>query len=836
MILKIIHRELKSSPKFILLFVLNLAIGLMGLAAIEFLKQGFNEELASKSKAILGADLALSSRIKIHSDKEELIRQRLPVEASTKVVSLFSMGLYNGQSKLINIKAMGEGFPYYGKITLLSGNELKDMKDDEIYLYQELIPQMGLKVGELLKIGEAQFKVKDFIADDPGQNMQFGALAPRGYISLEGLERAKLLQKGSTAFYSYYFKLGNKVRDLDKVKEEITKEIDDNAIRVEIPATTSQQVSRVLTYLNDFLGLVSLCGLFLSSFGLIYLFRSFLHERRKEFAIFKFLGLKKSKIFFIYFGELLILGLVGSVIGTLLGLGASPLISTILTSVSGQEVSFSLNMKSVLVVLAIGIGSTLILAPALLLPYLGIDYKILFSFTDEVQKKWRDYFLFLPMVLFYWIVSVYLSNSFIIGSIFVGTFSVLTIIGFPLGNILLQRISVPRSKRPLERKLALTYIVRHRVTTLFVFSSIFLSTFLMILIPTIKSSLEKELEMPTKGNGPSLFLFDIQEEQIGSLTSLAKKYEMGELSLSPMVSARLISINGEILKTDTKEALTREEQREVRMRNRGVNLTFRNTIGPSEILIEGRLPHSYSPEDPFAEVTLEQNYASRIGAKLNDMLLFDILDIPIKAKVVGLRQVRWTSFLPNFFINFGPGVLEDAPKTYLMALSNPKDSDINAFQSETAKDLSNVSVIDVKRVVDKISGIIESMSKILLIMAAVTFVAGLLVVFSLISHQARTRAVDISLYKILGLKGERISRILNEEILIQSFLGVLAGVTMSLVMAFTLSRVIFKSTFSFNTLEISIISLTILAVIYFINSTVVSRIVTKKVHDVFSDL
>lgn len=836
MILKIILRELRSSPKFITLFILNLAIGLMGLAAIEFLKQGFNEELATKSKAILGADLALSSRIKINSEKEELIKKNYPVVDSAKVVSLFSMGLYEKHSKLLNIKAMDRGFPFYGTITLQSGNELKRIGEDEIYLYQELIAQIDAKIGNRIKIGEAFFTIKDFIVDDPGQNMQFGALAPRGYISLEGLERAQLLQKGSTAFYSYYFKLDEKIKDLNKLKDSVTKKIDDNAIRVEIPATTSQQVSRVLTYLNDFLGLVSLCGLFLSSFGLIYLFRSFLHERRKEFAIFKFLGLKKSKIFLIYFGELFLLGVIGSLIGTLLGMAASPLISKLLSGLTGQEIVIGLGIKNILTILSIGIFSTIILAPALLIPYLGIDYKILFSFTDEVDKKWRDYLLFVPMILFYWVTSIYLSNSFIIGSLFVGTFTTLTLIGFPVGNYFLKKIVISRSKHPLTRRLALTYLVRHRVTTLFVFSSIFLSTFLMILIPTIKSSLEKELALPAKGDGPALFLFDIQEEQLFELSTITKKHQLKELSLSPMVSARLMSINDQILKTDTKEALTREEQQEVRMRNRGVNLTFRSSLGPSEILIAGQLPKEYTPSSPYAEVTLEERYASRIGAKLGDMLLFDILDIPIHAKVVGLRQVRWTSFLPNFFINFGVGVLEDAPKTYLMALSNPVDQNTNDFQRDIAAKLSNVSVVDVKRVVEKISGIIESMSKILLIMASVTFAAGLLVVFSLISHQARTRAIDISLYKILGLKQEKISRILNEEMIVQAIFGISTGVLTSLLMAFTLSQFVFKSSFSFNTIEIILIFLTILIVIIGINAKVVSKIVSKKVHDVFSDI
>lgn len=837
MIRKIILRELKSSPKFILFFVLNLAIGLMGLASIEFLKFGMLGQVASQAKSILGADVSISSRIKIAQEKVDLVSHVFVVEDMSQSISLFSMGQFKNQTKLINIKTIENKFPFYGEFKTQNGEKLSNIKDNEVFLYKELKIQLGVEIGDEIRIGESTFKIVDFITQDPNANLQFGSLAPRGFISRAGLEKSKLIQKGSTAFYEYFFKVKNKSTKFQELKSILTKKIDNNAIRVNIPATTSDQVSRVMAYLNDFLGLVSLSGLFLSSLGLIYLFKSYIHSRRREFAILKFLGVSRNNIFLIYFGELFILGFLGSVIGTTLGMLLYPIIVNILSGITGQDIQLAIELKSILVILGIGTIATLVLAPLLIIPYLYIDYKILFSHSDELDRRISDYLLFIPLIGFYWGTSIYLSNSYIIGTSFVALFAILSGLAFPISKILLKKLSQIKVSLSLNKKLALTYITRHSTSTVFVFGTIFLCTFLMTLMPIVKTSINKELDTPSSLNGPSLFLFDIQEEQIGALKEIGDRYQLNILNESPMVRARLISINDKNLETDMSGNLTREEESEVRSRNRGVNLTYRSKLDEGETLIAGRLPvHNDSLDTEIYEISLEVRYAGRIGAKLGDILLFDVLDLPVKAKVVGLRQVRWTSFLPNFFINFGTGVLEDAPKTYLSAFSNPKAQNLDLFQNDVAKELSNISIVDVVRVVARVKATIDNMSKILSIMSYSILLVGLLVIFCLVSHQINLRSIDISLYKLLGLNRKNILEILNFEITLISISAIISGVFLSIIFGWILSVYIFQSSFGINVTELFSICATIFIAVRIINHWAVSKITQRKINDVFSEI
>src|SRR5690606_6756452 len=113
---------------------------------------------------------------------------------------------------------------------------------------------------------------------------------------------------------------------------------------------------------------------------------------------------------------------------------------------------------------------------------------------------------------------------------------------------------------------------------------------LINLIPQIRLVLVGELAPPEGESAPSLFLFDIQDEQreplVADLESLGLKLDY----LSPMITARLDSLNGEEVQPENDDAVavSREEQRSSRMRNRTYNLSYRQERSSSEALVDGR--------------------------------------------------------------------------------------------------------------------------------------------------------------------------------------------------------------------------------------------------------
>src|SRR5690606_24240609 len=282
-------------------------------------------------------------------------------------------------------------------------------------------------------------------------------------------------------------------------------------------------------------------------------------------------------------------------------------------------------------------------------------------------------------------------------------------------------------------------------------------------------------------------------DQVEDLAEFSKTNDIPLMNLTPMVRARLVAVNAEKFEIDTEQKLTREDEREARFRNRGMNLSYASGLNQAETLVEGREFNGRYDDPTFespAEISLEKRFADRLGLKLGDILEFDILGMPVFGQVVNLRNVRWTTFIPNFFITFQEGVLEDAPKTFLATVGflSPKAKD--QVQVDLFKAFPNVSAIDVARVIERVVVVLNTMSMALLLMASLTIIVGLMVISFIMNHQMIARERDIALEKMLGVAPKVLLRKLRLEFgalfIGAAGLGVLSSLMMSYALAFFL--------------------------------------------------
>ncbi|MFG1503980.1 ABC transporter permease [Halobacteriovorax sp. ZH5_bin.2] len=827
--LKMVMRELRSSPMFFIIFILNLSIGMVGLSTIEVFKSSFDSALTAKSKTLLGSDISVSSRIAITKDSLEIAKSNLDYSEMTRNRSLYSM-LFNGEkSRLVNIRGLGTGFPFYGDIISKRGKSFKEIKDNEVFIYPELVGQLGLDVGKEIKIGSKIFKVAGIVEEDGSAGFSMGQLAPRLYLKNEVLDSTDLIKPGSTIWRSLHFKMAKELSDKELIKTEkdLKAKIIDSSIRIRSPQSNSERVGRSMDYLADFLGLVSLCGLFLAGLGLIYLFRGFLLKRRKDLAILGFIGMKKKDIFKIYTLKLFFLGLFGSLLGIAIGTAFSPVIQSMVSRNLGINFELDFNLSTFFVTMAVGVASTIVLAPALIIPYLRVDQKALFDHDTSLSKNFYDYLLFIPIVLFYWVMAIYLSESLIVGSAFIAVFLLIVGVFFPVGSFVLSWLGKLNPKLSLSSNMAFKYVTRHKISTLFIFLCLFISTSLMTLIPSVKNIIGAELSMPAEER-PVYFLFDIQPEQVEDLKTFVSDKKLELLNISPMVRGRLVKINGEGYNPDKLSDLTREEQREQRSRNRSANLSYRDHLVRGEEIVEGRMPKRFDFEsDEVAEVSLEQRYASRLGINLGDELEYNILGMPIIAKVVGLRSIRWTSFLPNFFISFGPGVLEDAPKTFIAAIGKGDGVVNDQLQSDFAARFQNVSLIDIQSSLKRVATIMESITKILVTMSFIVFLVGLLVIYSLIAHQLESRREDISLINIIGIRFSEIRKSIMKEMALMSVSAVVVGITLGQLVTYAVAKLQFDLNYIFSSVEIFGFAILIIVLSILISFSSFNRFIRK---------
>ena len=252
-IVNLAFKEVAYSKKMFVIFILNVSIGIMGLSTIEYFKKSFQNSITTKSKDVLGADLSISSRVKITNESlskvESIVGKN--VEKSFKVRT-FSMINFKELPKLSSLIAYESNYPFYGEIktSKRSKKVLASLSYDEVLVAKDVHDQLGVKIDDTLTIGNKIFNVVGIVEDDPTSTITFGSIAPKIYMSQKGLDATGLMQFGTTASYTYYFKILGAYDDT--LVDQVNKALNNSSIRVNTPSTRSQQIGRSLNYLNDF--------------------------------------------------------------------------------------------------------------------------------------------------------------------------------------------------------------------------------------------------------------------------------------------------------------------------------------------------------------------------------------------------------------------------------------------------------------------------------------------------------------------------------------------------------------------------------------------------------
>lgn len=841
-LLKYFILQLFNNRNFTILFILNLSFGLCSFVTLDIFKSSINYSLKSRSKALLGAEFGLSSRRPITKDELNSINNLEANNSQSEMIEVFSMvaGPSN-KSKLVQIKAVDQLFPFFGDIKLKDKNNLiyngltKDLESNGIaWIYPELISQLGVKIGQNIKIGQAEFTVKATIESDNAEGIST-SMAPRLYIGLSQIKKTELLNFGSVAWYSHLYNfpdLNNS--QLTEFKAKADKAITSPDIKLYTHENVSQQSARILKYLNDFLGLVSIAALFLAAIGGAFLFRSYLAKQLKFFGIYLSLGLSLKKIIFNQTLQLLILGTVGAILAVAFGYLLTPFLDFFTKGILPFELQKSIEPKTIGLIILLGcIGSVLIGLP-LITQLTNIKPSILFSSKgNHILKKNFWYWLaFIPGILFLWALSVWQSNSITIGSLFTVLFLSSGIIISLVAYLFLKLISKISKPKSLSLRWAIRDLSRHPIASISIFLSVGLGMLLLNLIPQIKASINYELSMPKDSKLPSFFIFDIQEDQLAPLIKISDDFNVNLQQTSPMVRARLSTINGkEFSKMQIKgKNLTREEEHEQRTRNRGYNLSYRKDLGAGESIIKGN-PFSGtfdSSSGRLPEISVEKRFSERIGIKINDVLDFDIQGVSIKGKVINLRKVRWTTFQPNFFVMFQPGVLDEAPKTFLSSVPKLNNEIKQKFQDDVVSALPNVSVIDVSRLVERLKGIIDQMSFALQFMTIICLLAGFLVLFSIANYQARQRSSDIALLKSLGAQFKTVKNSFIWQFGLLSFFSGVFGIGLCFIMSFFMSKLLFDSKWILDTATPAISLLLLIVVSLLITHLAISQFLRVK--------
>jgi len=727
-------RLLWNNRSFALFFALNLSLGLVGLFTVETLRDSLETSLHQQSRRLLGGDLTVSARRPLtESERATATRALGPEAAVTSYIDLFTMLGGNGVQRLASLRAVEPAYPFDGELRLARRGVIKSggfealREAPRLWLGRAFARELGLSLGDQALLGGLSVTVDDFVEEDSTDGSANLGLAQRVYIGRNQLDQTALLQRGSTATYALLIHLPAG-RDAREVESSLSAALDDPAVHVRSHERASEESARLFGYLSDYLGLASLAALLLAALGAVFQFRRYIISKQHTVAVLLSQGATHRQAAALFAIQLLFLGLFASLLALALSALATPLFSRAIAGFAPVAFQLHWSWRGSAAVVTMGLSGSFLLCLPELSSLTRFSAAALFREESRLQEQLhpRQWIAYAPALAAFAGLDVWVARSFTVGAIFV--LGILATAGALIAITALALRRPPRM-RWLPFRLALRHLQRSRATTRLSAVTLGVCGLLISLVPQVRAGLQGQFAGPASGERPSLFLFDIQQEQVAPLRAEVAARGLAFQQLAPLVRARLLSVAGRPFekRAPVDGFRTRESEQEQGLRNRGFNLSYREQTAQSDELTEGRplSPHWNPDSNQPAEVSVEEKFARRLGWRLGDALKFDVQGVEVEGVIVNLRRVRWTTFQPNFFVVFQPGVLEETPQSFIGSLAAMAPGDKQALQAALSSSFPNVSSIDVEQAVERLLRLAGQMGLALQWMAAWSFVAGL---------------------------------------------------------------------------------------------------------------
>jgi putative ABC transport system permease protein len=790
-------RDSRRSRKRLLLYSTAIVLGIAALVAIGSFGHNLERGIDEHSKALLGADLVLSSRQPLDSAHEALF-ERLEGTQSREI-TFSSMVFFpeNEGTRLVQVRALRGEFPFYGSFETTPPEAASAFRDGSGALVEEaLLLQYGIKVGDPIRIGNWETRVAGSLQKVPGETILLATIAPRVFIAMSELPKTGLLREGSLARYRMLFQFGPE-RDVEQLVAANREQFEELRLGHETVEQRKENLGRSMDRLQHFLNLIGFIALLLGGVGVASAIHVHIKQKLSTVAVLRCLGCSAKQSLLIYLIQGMALGLAGALAGAALGI----LVQMVLPRVMADFVPFPIPhaISWMAVAQAIGIGFAICLLFALL-PLAGVrripPLAALRASYGEPENARRD-----PLVWIIWfclgagIVGFALTQTqrwqHGIGFAAALAIAFAVLAGVALGLEWLMKRLV-RGGLPYVWRQGLANLHRPQNRTVLLMVSLGLGTFLILTLYLTQRTILSELVGSRQVHQANAVLFDVQTDQREGVAELIRTHGLPLLDEAPIVTMRLHSIKGravEDILTDPEAAIPRWILR------REYRSTYRSGLRDSEQITAGRWIGSAENDLERIPISVEEGLAGELNIEIGDELVFDVQGIPVETEVASLRKVDWRRVQPNFFVVFPEGAIEEAPAFHVFVTRVTSAAESAALQRDVVRAFPNVSAVDLTLVLETLDSVLGKIAFVVQFMALFTVATGLLVLGGAILTGRYQRIQESILLRTLGASRRQILQILGVEYFALGFLAALAGIVLSLGGTWALARFVFDMAF-----------------------------------------
>lgn len=813
-------RDFRGGSMRLLLVAVALAVA--ALTAVSFFANRIERGLSRDAAQLLGADVVVVADQPI-ADAWELQARSDGLRTSRTWV-FPSMARApderGGESRLVAIKAVDQAYPLRGRLTIAMADAqgapgapqpapAGGPAAGHAWVDPGLLDILGLRLGDELWLGEAALRIEAVIVSEPDRGAGFVNFSPRVMMSQADLARTELIQPASRV--TYRLLAAGPLRPMDAQPaqaprpdrpatgdagdagaeprlEAFTRWAQQQAqeargARVETLEQGQPQMRTTLDRASLFLRLVALLAALLSAVAVAVavVARDFAQRRLDDCALLRVFGVPQSFMAKAYALQFLTVGVLASVLGSVLGWA----FHLVFVSLLGSLVSVSLPAAGVapwllglsvgvLLTLGFGLPSVLQLAQVPPLRVLRRDL------GEPRTASWLVAGLGLAALVG---LLLMVAGDLVLGGIALGGFAAAVAVFALAGWLLaqgLRRLAASWGERwPAWWSLSVRQLTAQTAQTVVQVAALGVGLMALLLLILIRTDLVDSWRAATPVDAPDRFVINIQPDQVQAFQATLRQAGVQDFDWYPMTRARLLAINGEAVSGDRYA-----DDRAQRLVEREFNLSFAAQIPAHNPVVAGR--YQAGGSDGFS---VEEGLMQTLGLQLGDRLRFEMAGVIHEGRITSVRKVDWASMRVNFFVMAPSDEMPMWPVTYITAFKVPANTSLDR---QLVQQYPNVTVIDVSATLAQVQSVMTQVISAVEFLFAFTLAAGLVVLVAGMMASRERRAREWAILRSLGATHALMARVQRTELLVLGALGGgLAGLA-SLAMGWALAHQVFE--------------------------------------------
>lgn len=757
------RREIRHRPLHAALFALSVALGSGVLLGLSGFSAAVDRGVRQQARELWAADVTVEASPVFLDALETWARDRWPAGQTARSVDAVSMVRAGERVGQATLSGISPGYPLYGEIRTGSGRPVADQTAEGLVVAPKILAQFGVAVGDALVINRTAIPIVDTLAGRTDAPASFFEFAPTILLSLDRLRATGLLAPGSRSLNRLFLNAPPGVA-VDTVVRATRERAAEETAEVRTWTTDNPGVLRFIQRTLTYLGFLSLLTLTLGGIGVASALQSALGAALKSTGMILALGAPRGfllRAWAAWAGALLVAGLAG---GLVLGRGVSFLLTALYGDMIPVNVSFGFPGRALLQAALVAGATTVLFAALPLARLFDVSPNTVLSWEAPAfaPRPGRVAILSLAAApLLYFLVWLQIGQP-VLSLIYVAALALLGAVATLCVRLFLGAAARRPAPRSVTARLAHRGLRRRGAFQTASAVALGLAFATVLALGLIQENLTRQMVESFPENMPNAFFINLQKNQRDDFRARLD----APIRLFPLVRGRVVTVNGKPVAdrrargADEGDRLTRE-----------FGLTFGEDLLPTDTVVKGGALWDERVEGPQVSGFIEHH--ERFGLDVGDQIEFSVLGRRLAATLVSLRAIDQKVRQPFFYFYFRPGVLDDAPHTY-MGGTHLDAARLVDVQRSLARDMPNVTVIDVTEIARLTGRVLGRLARVVNAVGLFAFGAGLLLLVSSLVAALPERRREAVLYRTLGATGPRVAAVFALEFL---WRGAAASVT-----------------------------------------------------------